>query len=172
MENNCVAIFLRTNNDEKYVMNVSSFWYKSYIEGIILTTAREIIDRASPNTIINIPYTYGAVTGIKTTDTACIIFTKDNRFSDKMIVLAKHVVVHGLAASIPENFVYINTEIKCQKILDELDVIKYIMIDNIEKLLKRGEKIDDMVIKSEHLKQISDDFVIRTKDLNRCCTIL
>ena len=58
------------------------------------------------------------------------------------------------------------------KINDDLNETKDIMIKNIDSLLNRGEKIEDLLIKSENLSKESKDFLIKTKKLNRCCVII
>ena len=61
---------------------------------------------------------------------------------------------------------------KIDKIHKQLDDVKEIMHRNIEDVLNRGEKIDNLMIKADHLSQSSKTFYIGAKKLNRCCTIL
>jgi synaptobrevin family protein YKT6 len=61
---------------------------------------------------------------------------------------------------------------KITKIQGQLDSTKDIMVDNIDKILQRGEKLDVLVLKSEELELLSRKFVNDTKKLNSCCTIL
>jgi len=58
------------------------------------------------------------------------------------------------------------------KLQSELDETKIIMHDNIEKLLDRGEKIDDLVAKSEGLSYQSKAFYTTARKTNSCCVIL
>jgi synaptobrevin family protein YKT6 len=65
--------------------------------------------------------------------------------------------------------------IKSDKLLNvqnELESVKYIMVQNIEDLLNRGSKLEDIVSRTQDLSDTSKTFVRKTKDLNRCCTIL
>ena len=57
--------------------------------------------------------------------------------------------------------------IKCN-----LDETKEIMYQNIESILARGEKIDDLVQRSSDLSKTSKHFYKTTKKMNRCCSIL
>jgi len=54
----------------------------------------------------------------------------------------------------------------------ELDETKIIMHDNIDKILDRGEKLDDLVAKSEGLSFQSKAFYKTAAKNNSCCVIL
>jgi len=58
------------------------------------------------------------------------------------------------------------------KLQSELDETKIIMHDNIEKILDRGEKLDDLVAKSEGLSYQSKAFYTTARKTNSCCVIL
>jgi len=58
------------------------------------------------------------------------------------------------------------------KLQSELDETKIIMHDNIEKVLDRGEKLDDLVAKSEGLSYQSKAFYTTARKTNSCCIIL
>ena len=60
---------------------------------------------------------------------------------------------------------------KLYKIDKDLDSCKEIMHKNIDKILERGEKIEDLVEKSKDLSKTSKDFYRTTKKFNRCCVI-
>lgn len=58
------------------------------------------------------------------------------------------------------------------KIQSELDETKIILHNTIEAVLERGEKLDDLVEKSEGLSMQSKTFYKTAKKTNQCCTIL
>lgn len=60
-----------------------------------------------------------------------------------------------------------DTLLKLQKDLDETKIILH---GTIESVLKRGEKLDELVQKSEELSVISKQFYKNTKKANQCCT--
>lgn len=66
----------------------------------------------------------------------------------------------------------INNVDKISIINNQLDQSRIILIDSIQKVINRGEKIDDLIIKSEDLEIISDIYIRKTKNLNSCCIIL
>ncbi|GFO46266.1 synaptobrevin homolog ykt6-like [Plakobranchus ocellatus] len=58
------------------------------------------------------------------------------------------------------------------KIQSELDETKIILHNTIEAVLERGEKLDDLVEKSEGLSLQSKTFYKTAKKTNQCCVIL
>jgi len=60
---------------------------------------------------------------------------------------------------------------KIHAINHELDETKKIMYKNIEKILDRGIKIDQLVEKSKDLSLSSKKFYKQSKNMNRCCII-
>jgi synaptobrevin family protein YKT6 len=58
------------------------------------------------------------------------------------------------------------------KIQSDLDETKIILHNTIEAVLERGEKLDDLVEKSEGLSMQSKAFYKTAKKTNSCCTLL
>lgn len=58
------------------------------------------------------------------------------------------------------------------KIQDELDETKIIMHNTIEAILQRGEKLDDLVSKSEQLSLQSKTFYTTARKTNSCCVLI
>ncbi|XP_065648594.1 synaptobrevin homolog YKT6 isoform X2 [Hydra vulgaris] len=56
------------------------------------------------------------------------------------------------------------------KVQAELDETKIIMYNTIEQVLQRGEKLDDLVAKSEGLSTTSQAFYKTAKKTNACCS--
>lgn len=61
---------------------------------------------------------------------------------------------------------------KIERITKEVEETKAIMVENIEKLLQRGESIDELVKTSEDLSMQSKNFAISAKKLRRKCCIV
>lgn len=60
---------------------------------------------------------------------------------------------------------------KVSLIQQEMDDVKVILLDSIEKLLERGESMDDLLNRTYELNIDSDIFKRKAKDLNSCCVI-
>jgi len=58
---------------------------------------------------------------------------------------------------------------KLTKIQASLEEVKGVMANNIENLLARGEKLDDLMAKSEDLSGASVQFYKQAKKANSCC---
>ena len=58
------------------------------------------------------------------------------------------------------------------QIQGDLDETKVILYNTIEQVLERGEKLDDIVAKSENLSLTSKQFYKTAKSTNSCCVIL
>lgn len=56
------------------------------------------------------------------------------------------------------------------KMQNDLDETKIILKNTIEAVLERGEKLDDMIIKSENLSIQSKAFYKTAKKTNSCCS--
>lgn len=56
------------------------------------------------------------------------------------------------------------------RLQDEVDETKIVLHDTIQKVLERGEKLDDLVEKSEGLSAQSKMFYKSAKKMNKCCT--
>lgn len=60
---------------------------------------------------------------------------------------------------------------KIKKIQKQIDDVKIVMQQNIEAVLNRGEKIDDLVVKSAELSKSAIEFRYNAKKLGKCCWI-
>ncbi|KAL8273600.1 hypothetical protein Esti_002422 [Eimeria stiedai] len=61
---------------------------------------------------------------------------------------------------------------KLLKVQRDLDEVKDVMLKNIEELLQRGEKLDDLMQRSEDLSNTSYQFYRQAKKTNSCCSSL
>jgi synaptobrevin family protein YKT6 len=53
----------------------------------------------------------------------------------------------------------------------DLEKTKIILYDTLEKVLKRGENIDNLIIKTDKLSESSKLFYKQAKKMNSCCTL-
>ena len=61
---------------------------------------------------------------------------------------------------------------KILQVKKNLEDTKKIMLDSVDKILERGEKIEDLIDKTDQLNTSSEVFRIKAKQLNSCCNIL
>jgi synaptobrevin family protein YKT6 len=61
---------------------------------------------------------------------------------------------------------------KLLQVKEELEKTKKVMLESVDKILERGDKIEDLIIKTDQLECSSHAFKIKAKQLNSCCNIL
>lgn len=183
MVDKCFGIYTIINEKEVLLTNFSkfNFFVRGKISAFLIAGAKEIIDRSPLDSIYDLEVELEAVSnmefipyvvGVKNSKGTCLIFTFEPRPHTHLIILSKSILYNGIKETIPQNFEYINTEIKCLDIHKELDNVKNTMVNNISLLLQRGELLEDLVEKTEHLTEESKKFYKRSKKLNRRCCFL
>lgn len=58
------------------------------------------------------------------------------------------------------------------RIMNELEQTKLVLHETIEAALQRGQKIDDLIVKSNDLSGSSKMFYKTAKKQNQCCTFM
>jgi len=177
MADKCFGIYAVKDAPDTLILDLSKFYFfiRNKLREFMLASAREIIDRSNNDSIIDIELNFKQtfyVVGLKTITGSVLIFTTENMQHSHLIILARYILTKGLRTTIPENFDLIRTDAKIQKIQQELSEITYVMINNIDALLAREEKLDDLVNKTAHLSEESKTFYHKTKNMNRCCLII
>lgn len=56
------------------------------------------------------------------------------------------------------------------RVQSEIDETKVVLHSTIAAVLERGEKLDDLVTKSDELSAQSKMFYTQAKKMNKCCT--
>ncbi|KTD26207.1 R-SNARE family protein [Legionella israelensis] len=111
-------------------------------------------------------------------DDYCIIITDQLLSRGQLAHLTTYLLV--LEEKVNKSIVFKDFEQYCsdrklRQIKEELEETKKIMTDNIDKLLERGERIEQLIEKTEELSRNAKQFKHEAEELNRCwpsCTIL
>lgn len=177
MSDKCFGIYAVNSAPDMLIVDFSKYYFfiRNKLREFMLASAREIIGRSKNGNIIDIELNFKQkfyVVGLKTITGSVLIFTTENMQHGHLVILARYILAKGLCKTIPENFDLIKTEAKIQKIQRELSEITYVMINNVDALLAREEKLDDLVNKTAHLSEESKTFYHKTKNMNRCCMII
>lgn len=90
----------------------------------------------------------------------------DAKYPDRIAFIILENNIHINTAQIPENVD------KLYKIQKEIESVKVVLHDAMEKLLIRGEKLEDLQERVQILGENSARFYENSKKLNRCCFIL
>lgn len=173
----CFGIYLQVTEGEHFITDLSQFGRFGHdkIRQFMLASIKEISSRIDKLSVVDIELEYYKkvyLVGITSESHQCFIFTTEEKPHQHLITLCRYVKMYGLAQTISENFDYIKKEVKTKKILEDLEIVKYTMIQNIDAVLTRGEKLDDLVIRTQYLSEDSKKFYQNAKRLNRCCVIV
>jgi hypothetical protein len=175
------CLCLKANCDGPFAIfyNLDQFNYfsRSYIKEAIDFGIAEVHKRVQTNSIIDIKlnvkghdcYLIAVIQGIS----YVYIVTLEEAPHQHLINLAKHIIMtNSIKPTLEANFDLIKTDITIKNIKAELEETKAIIYDDFNKLLTRGEKLDDLIKKSDQLSETSKMFWDHSKKLNRCCIIL
>ncbi len=177
------------------VYNLDEFYYfeKKGVRELCTFIARNSFSRANKGKIINVQhkgYYFTIVTNYEGLS-ICAVFNDDKYPLRVLFRILKDLLLlytkeHG------DKWKFINNDLqlplnnfasklkeyadpskidKIYKIDKDLDTTKKIMHKNIEKVLERGEKIEDLVERSKDLSKTSKQFYKTTRKMNRCCVI-
>lgn len=107
--------------------------------------------------------------------TAIVLLSTAHRYNTtELVKMIRYVKEHRAEIPVMElNYVADVTNFdKIEKVNTQLKEVKEIMIENIEKILDRGEKLEDLLTKSQKLSETSKQFYKKAKKLNSCCVML
>ncbi len=107
----------------------------------------------------------------------CVIVTDEQLSPLQLVYLTRAVLVDKIAKEeVARHLPDYATDQKLKVIQHDLDETRQQMLHNIERLLQRGEQIEQLVEKTEALQAHSLRFEHEAKELNRCwpkgCTII
>lgn len=162
-----------------------SFWSRSLVRSALQEAVLEITPQVSTETFIEISYDKYHCHALKVVkpnkvfkSQITIMVLTDEKYSPR---IAKDLILSiledytagrvDLPATMSKNE---NAEgmDKIIKINRELETTKNIMLNNINKILERGESLEKLHIKATDLELRSRVFREKTENLNSCCSIL
>lgn len=153
----------------KDVYDLSEFeWFKrNHIKEIIQLLMTTVATRNNDDSNIQVQHE-----GYKIYMYNNIIAVTDDEYPTRVVLkLLNNVTLKNLNEMIQQY----QDPYKIDKLIaleKDLDENKVILVKTISSLLERGEKIDDLVTKSEILSKQSKLFYKYTKKSNSCCVIL
>lgn len=163
------AILILTESTIKDVYDLSEFeWFKrKYIKEIIQLLVTTLATRYNDNSNIQVKHD-----GYKIYMYNNIIVVTDDEYPTRVVLkLLNNVTLDNLNEMIQQY----QDPYKIDKLMlleKDLGENKVLLVKTISSLLERGEKIDDLVTKSEILSEQSKLFYKYTKKSNSCCVIL
>lgn len=175
-----IGVFKKTDEDAALISSASDlstfgFFQRSSADDFLKFTSKMVVSRMD----------VGVRTSIKEKDYFCHAFVRTDNTAVVVVSDEDYPprVAHTLTLKILEEFPQCKLEGYLKKFQDpreadsmmrlqaELDETKIILHSTIANLLKRGEKLDDLVAKSEDLSSQSKLFYKTAKKTTRCCEI-
>lgn len=179
---------------EVYNLSEYGFLTKGTIKEYIKFASRNMAARTGPNQRQNIKYQpenldmiFNACCATSTDKISVVVITRDT-YDLRVAHVLIEKVFDKVNTDITNPAVDINTNYglytlleqfqtpekvdNIKRIENDLDETKEVLVDGIQKLLERGEKLEDLVKQSEDLSFASKAFHQKSRELNRCCTII
>lgn len=176
MAHKCFGIYIMKNNTEKLLTDFSQFHFlaRPHVKKLLHAGINEIKERTYDNSIINInleEYNI-SVTGYILPNSMVLIFTTEN-CTDHLVVLAQYLSIKKEKETIVENFDFIKNQMKIKNIQEEIAETQNVVVNTVDKLLERKERLDDLLEKTKYLDEESKLFYKKAKKLNQwCCQIV
>lgn len=161
---------------EEYDLSEWSIFIRKNIKEYIRFTSHEICSRIDKTLIIQ-TYKYDYENKVVyfycyIHHTKIIILITDNPYKP----ILKYLKNLSKSTNIKEECKKILTEYSktepIEKVVLDLNGLEEILVEDIEKLLERGENINDLIERTDKLSQTSKDFMKKSKQLNRCCVLI
>lgn len=158
---------------EKFNLDNVPFFFKNQTREILLTIINSysiVIDKFQ---IIKHEDT-GYILYVYNKDNKNISIICDDEYPKRVVATIMEKIIKD---EIDANYVVLkcNNPIEIDQIMriqDNLENIRVILHQSIEEVLNRGEKLDDLILKSNELSKSSKDFYGRTRKLNSCCSVV
>lgn len=175
------SILIKKDNDETrlYDLQEFSFLMRGNIKDMINVMYNGVLKGLKPSYNEHVSYhNHEKMDGV--------ILIKYQVFNGVILCICKNDINIGVLSSLFRSIIVKNTKIesiddlnkkyvdvdKITKVNVQLNETKNILVESIDKLLKNGETIEQLVDKSADLSMLSKDYYKKTKKLNKCCVIL
>uniref|UniRef100_A0A3Q3GEZ4 YKT6 v-SNARE homolog (S. cerevisiae) n=1 Tax=Labrus bergylta TaxID=56723 RepID=A0A3Q3GEZ4_9LABR len=141
-----------------YDLSSFSFFQRSSVQEFMTFTSALIVERTSQ----------GSRASVKEQEYLCHVYVRNDNLSAVVVADTEYPqrVCFTLLDKNPREADAMT------KVQAELDETKIILHNTMESLLERGEKLDDLVAKSEHLGNQSKAFYKTARKQNSCCEIM
>lgn len=161
----------------KSAVDLSSFGYfqKTSAEDFLKFTGKTIIERMEGTSRLTVKENIYLCHAYLRSDNLAVTVISDEDYPER--------AAHTITLKILDEFPQVNCEAYLRRFQDpkeadsmmklqtELEDTKDILKTTIENLLKRGEKLDDLVAKSDDLSAQSKLFYKTARKTNRCCVL-
>lgn len=175
-----IGVFKKQGDDATLMKSAADlstfgFFQRNSADDFLKFTTKMVVSRMDVSTRTSIKEKTYICHAFVRTDNTAVVVVSDEDYPPR--------VAHTITLKVLEEFPQCNLEAYLKQFQDpkeadsmmrlqsELDETKIILHSTIANLLKRGEKLDDLVAKSEDLSSQSKLFYKTAKKTTRCCEI-
>lgn len=162
------------------IIDVSDFgiFKRGYAREILTFSSREIAVRTPIDGVLHISMKHDSIDFVahskndSSYNRTVVIITKGSYCENVYRLFQNTLKLENPSENGLTNILREKVDDKCVKIQKDIDEVRGAALQNIDSLLERGEKIEDIIAKTQDLSEASKIFLINTKKLNQCCTIV
>jgi synaptobrevin family protein YKT6 len=170
------SIILFNNNNEiiseAYNLSYFGFFERTTIKEFIIFFTNLTSTRITSNTKNTIKHSIYVIYCYKNNNNTCCIVCDEEYPEQPAFYIINEILQKQFSTPELQKLIIKyedpNETNKIYKIQGELSNIKNVLNQTIDSLLERGEKLEDIVEKSNNLSNLSKDFYKKTKE-NNCC---
>ena len=176
-----------------FSLSFVSIFQRGTLKEFLNFHSRLVIERVPKDTNAEVQLEKGICFAISNSDNIGVTMICDEEYPKRVAIEFLLKILDNFKTFIKENKInlnlytvdtdvkydYIKNEIedwqdpskkdKIMQLQDELNDVYDIMRQNLNELLKRGENLESLIIKSEELSKTSKSFYVNAKKTNRCC---
>jgi synaptobrevin family protein YKT6 len=161
--------------NEGYNLSHVSFFYRRTIKEFIVFYSKIVAQNIQNQKICVIEKEYKICAENKNDFT--VVVATDKEYPDRAIFSIIDSVWKEMNKDINLNKMVDKYQDPCEvdkimKIQRDIDTTKMVMLDAVDKILQRGEKIDDLILKSQDLSDSSKEFHKKAEKMNSWCCVL
>ena len=161
-------------NKDGYDLSHVSFFSRSTVKEFIVFYSKTVAEHIQNSKICVTEKEYKMCAENKNNLT--IVITTDKEYPDRPVFSIIETIWREINQNIDLNKMIEKYQNPCEadkimKVQQSIDSTKLIMLDAIDKVLERGEKLDFLISRSKDLSDSSKVFYQDTKKMNSCCVI-
>ena len=175
-----IGVFRKDGSQASLIKHASdlssfSFFQKASVDDFLKFTSKTVVERTDTNSRTSVKENIYVCHAYVRNDNTAVTVISDIEYPDK--------AAHSIILKVLDDFPQCNIEAFLRRFQDpkeadsimklqaELDDTKEILKTTITNILRRGERLDELVAKSDDLSAQSKLFYKTARKTNRCCEI-
>lgn len=164
-------IIFKDDNIYKSVFNISdvSFLYRRNVKEFLIFLSKTVSSKYDGNKLFITEKQYNIhIDGHD--NMVNVIITDIDYYNNVVMMIMNELNSNDDLDKIIKKYENPNDFDKIKKIKETINTTKIVVLDTIDKILERGQKIDDLIAKSDELSITSKEFYKEAKKTNSWCS--